>query len=382
MSITKPITFNNNPITGNQKVKNFGRKLFWSLCCPVIFLIIAEVLSLISSSVDPTSTRVVGLFFTGTSAIDNLTSIMSILRTLTMTLIAALALNTNLNSGRMDFSLGATGILACLLASLFVGIDTPGHIFIFLLLSIVFGMILGFIHSLILIWTKLPPIVVSLGMCLVYEGISQVVANAAYDTASVKLTSGSHTTSFFLEPIILIPLLIIVCLIMAAALCYTRYGYNKLALVYDQKICVDTGINEISHCIVSFIIAGALIAIYQVMSTCGTAGITISVNLGSSGTVFKNFLPIFIGGILAKYNNQIVGLLLGCFATTVLYQYGFDNATVIGLSATISSLLNGFSVFAVLVYMVDKQRFINWVKMKRYIKKEKYLYPTVIKESK
>ena len=105
------------------------------------------------------------------------------------------------------------------------------------------------------------------------------------------------------------------------------------------------------------------------MSSCGTASITINVNLASSGTVFKNFLPIFIGGILAKYSNQIVGLLLAVVGTTLLYQYGFDNS----LTSTVSSLINGFSVFAVLVYMVDKYRFLNWLKMRRYLRREKRL---------
>ena len=359
MKYTSPITFNNS-IVNNPKAKRTGKKLFWSLFCPVLMIIIAMIMSKAAGT---------SLFFIG-DAFDNFSNIMIMGRTVLLTLIAALALNTNLNSGRMDFSLGATGILACLFASLIVpGVDTIEHIFQFLLLSILFGMVLGFIHSLILIATKLPPIVVSLGMCLVYEGIAKVVANANGFTGTVNLAMGPHTTSFFQEPIILIPLLVIICLIMASALCYTRYGYNKLALVYNQKICVDTGINEISHCIVSFIIAGALIAIYQVMSSCGTASITINVNLASSGTVFRNFLPIFIGGILARYSNQIVGLLLAVIGTTLLYNYGFDNA----LTATVSSLLNGFSVFAVLVYMVDKQRFINWVKMRRYIFKEKRL---------
>lgn len=366
MKYTQPIQYNNNPITGNRKLQRTGRNLFWSLLCPVIFLLIAILFSRVSGT---------GLFLTTDSAFDNLRNTMVILNSMTMTLIAALALNTNLNSGRMDFSLGATGILSCLFASLIDNrVDTPGHIFKFLGFAILFGMILGFIHSLVLVFTKLPPIVISLGMCLIYEGIAKVVAVATGSTGNVNLVSGVYTSSFFIEPIILLPILALVCVIMACALCYTRYGYNKLALVYNQKISVDTGINEITHCIASFIIAGALIALYQVMSSCGTASITISVNLGSSGTVFKNFLPIFIGGILAKYNNQIVGLLLGVFATTVLYNYGFDNASFI--TATVSSLLNGFSVFAVLVYMVDKQRFINWVKMRRYIHKEKRLNPS------
>ena len=359
MNYTNPIKFNNSPLK-NPKSKRFGTKVFWSLFCPVVMIIIACIMS---------NANGVGLFIIG-DPFDNFSNIMIMGRTILMTLIAALALNTNLNSGRMDFSLGATGILACLLASLIVpGVDTVDHIFQFLGLSIVFGMILGFIHSLVLISTKLPPIVISLGMCLVYEGIAKVVSTSTGSSGTVNLAMGPHTTSFFQEPIILIPLILIVCLIMAAALCYTRYGYNKLALVYNQKICVDTGINEISHCIISFIIAGALIAVYQVMSSCGTASITVNVNLASSGTVFKNFLPIFIGGILAKYTNQIGGLLLAVIGTTLLYTYGFDNA----LTATVSSLINGFSVFAVLVYMVDKYKFLNWVKMKKYIWKEKRL---------
>lgn len=359
MKYTNPIKFNNS-ILNNPKSKRLGIKLFWSLFCPLVMIVVAIIMS---------NANGVGLFIIGDS-FDNFSNIMIMGRTMVMTLIAALALNTNLNSGRMDFSLGATGILACLFASLIVpGVDTVDHIFQFLFLSIVFGMVLGFIHSLVLISTKLPPIVISLGMCLVYEGIAKVVATSTGSAGTVNLKMGPYTTSFFQEPIILIPLLLIVAVVMASALCYTRYGYNKLALVYNQKISVDTGINEISHCIISFIIAGALIAIYQVMSSCGTASITINVDLASSGTVFRNFLPIFIGGILARYSNQIVGLLLAVVGTTILYTYGFDNA----LTATVSSLINGFSVFAVLVYMVDKYRFLNWVKMRRYIWKEKRL---------
>lgn len=364
---SKPISYNRNPITSNRKLLHIGKNLFWSLLCPIVMLVLSLILSHISNT---------GLFIIGTG-MDNVTQIFSIIKTITMTLIAALALNTNLNSGRMDFSLGATGILASLLAAFCINknISTPSSIFAFIFLSMLFGMILGAIHSLVLVLTKLPAIVISLGMCLIYEGIAKVVATAVGEEGTISLVPGIHTTSFFIEPIIVIPLLLIVCLVMAAALCYTKYGYNKLALVYNQKIAVDTGINEISHCFISFIIAGALIALYQVMSSCGTASISIKINLASSGTVFKNFLPIFIGGILAKYSNQIVGLLLGVFSTTVLYSYGFDNASAIGLTSTISQLLNGFSIFAVLVYMVDANRFKSWLKMQKYVFKEKRLNP-------
>ena len=145
MKYTSPIKFNNS-LLSNPKTKRVGKKLFWSLFCPVLMIIIAIIMS---------NANGVGLFIIGDS-FDNFSNIMIMGRTILMTLIAALALNTNLNSGRMDFSLGATGILACLLASLIVpGVDTVEHIFQFLLWSVLFGMILGFIHSLVLISTNI-----------------------------------------------------------------------------------------------------------------------------------------------------------------------------------------------------------------------------------
>ena len=54
-----------------------------------------------------------------------------------------------------------------------------------------------------------------------------------------------------------------------------------------------------------------------------------------------------------------------------LNQIGINQAN------EIRELIRGFSVFAVLVYMVDKDRFLNWIKMQRYIWREKRLKPEI-----
>ena len=192
---------------------------------------------------------------------------MVFIKTMVLTLVAALALNTNLNSGRMDFALGATGILGT--ANIYLldaidkiikmrnegkrdfvsGIDTIGNIFSFLFLTMIFSALLGLIHGIIFIILRLPPIVTSLGMCLVFEGIARVIAGSK---GQINLASSQITSNFFLEPIIIIPILIIIMIVMSWAFCYTKFGYDKLALVYDQKISVDTGIKEVKNCIVCY----------------------------------------------------------------------------------------------------------------------------------
>lgn len=369
MDFSRPISFNRNPITSNRKLRNFGYRVIMSLGVPIVFSLIAIILAYSANNT---------LFISASGGMGTVKNIMSFVNSIVMTLVAALALNSNLNSGRMDFSLGATGILAALLASFIVpGLRSVNEIFLFLFLTIIFGMVLGLINSMVFIFLKLPPIVMSLGMCLVFEGIAKIfliLDPTSASSGSKTILYNDLTSNFFLEPIIIFPILAVVMVIMSAMFCYTKFGYNKNALVYDQKISVDTGINEITNCIVCFVMAGALIGLYQVLDICGQSQIQIKTDLGSSTTVFRNFLPIFIGGILAKYSNQIVGLTLAVFSTTILTT-GMDAATSIGFTADIQSLLNGLMVFAVLVYMVDKQRFKNWLTMQRYIFKEKRLYP-------
>lgn len=350
MKHTHAIAYRDTPVISNRKVQNGFRNVLMTLSVPIVFTLFAFILGAANGDYLLTSPKLA----------------MSLVRSITATIVAAMALNANLNSGRMDFSLGATGILAAVLASLIVNdVSTISNIIAFLFLTIAFGMALSLVHAVIFIFLKLPPIVTSLGMCLIYEGITKLIVGG---NNQVLLTNSGITSNFFLEPIVIFPILAIVILIMSLMLCYSKWGYDKNALVYDQKISVDTGIKEIRNCVVCFLVAGALIGLYQVLDITSQSLISVKTDLGSSTTVFQNFLPIFIGGILAKYSNQVIGLLAAVFATEMLYL-GFDAA----LTADWISLIKGFMVFAVLVYMVDKNRFINWVKMTAYTNKKKYL---------
>ena len=249
---TQPATYSRNPITTSRPLRKFGRNLFYSIALPIIFMLIAMILAYSAGET---------LFVKFGDAAATTKNIMIFIKSVTLTIVAALALNSNLNSGRMDFSLGATGILAALLASevLHGDVSTIQNIVFFLLLTMLFGMILGFLNSLIFIFLKLPPIVMSLGMCLVFEGIAKVIVGG---NSTRQLTDSEITGNFFIEPIVILPILAIVVIIMSLAFCYSKYGYNKNALVYDQKISVDTGINEVTNCIACFILAGALIGLY------------------------------------------------------------------------------------------------------------------------
>ncbi|MDY4828641.1 MAG: hypothetical protein SO187_03070, partial [Bacilli bacterium] len=92
MNYVKPVEFNRNPITSSRKLRSFGRRLFFSLGVPVVFSLIALILASAAGNT---------LFISPTGGLGTVKNIMVFVKTLTLTLVAALALNSNLNSGRM-----------------------------------------------------------------------------------------------------------------------------------------------------------------------------------------------------------------------------------------------------------------------------------------
>lgn len=358
MNYTQPKQISVNTRMPNRKlqrvVKNAGMTLIW----PVVCLIIGLILSAASGK---------QLF----QSINNFWVFMS---TVLTTFVAMWALNTNLNSGRMDFSLGATGILAALISSKILGgvvsFNTMAGVASFFLLTVLFGMIIGLIGGIVYILTRLPAIVTSLGMCLVFEGAAAIIEGKSGQIQYRQ--SGMLAAKFTSQPVNIILILVIIIFLMSLIICYSRFGYNKNALVYNQKIACDTGIKEITSCIVCYLLAGGLIGLYEVLQDLSSTYMTINVDLGSASTVFRNFLPIFIGSMMMRYSNQLVSSFFACLATTLLTR-GLDNAGKIGITSPISSLITSIMILGVLTYMVDKQAVINWFKMRRYIWKQKRL---------
>ena len=276
--------------------------------------------------------------------------------TMVTVLIACFALNTNLNSGRMDFSLGAVGVLGCVIAwNVIPNKAMPNFAILFLFLSILFGMILGLLSGLLFVTLKIPAIVVSLGVCLIYEGFAYVLSNGE---GSIEMPGDIAPDLYptITNPWFIAIVTIVIAVFMLLALKYSKFGHDKLTLLYGQKVAVDTGVNEIKNALICYTLAGALIAIYTFIVSANLVKIQVSTNLGSAMTVMANFLPIFLGGLIAKHSNEVIGLMLGVFSVTLFK----DSLNRFGLTNSNISLITSILIFIILTYMVN---WANWVRI-------------------
>lgn len=349
----------NKPKYISPNLKKKGKNIFWTLLFPFIGIMFL----------------VTGSLAGGYEIIGSSIQYNSLLITMITVLLACFALNTNLNSGRMDFSLGSVGILACVLAWLTLpDKNMPGFAIIYLVLAIVYGVILGIISGLVFVTLKIPAIVVSLGICLIFEGFAYVLTDGK---GSVE-QSGAIAPSLY--PLITNPWFMLIVVIgisvfMLLTLKYSKFGHDKLSILYGQKVAVDTGVKEIRNAMLCYALAGALIAIYTYIISIYQAKITVSTNLGTAMTVLQNFLPIFLGGLIAKHSNEVVGLICGVISVSLfkegLIRFGIDPSTI--------SLITSLLIFVVLTYMVNWTNWVRIIKNKitnyklSYIKKNKEL---------
>ena len=324
------------------------KKTFKDLIVVVIFPLIGFLFMLFGSISSGT-----GLY--GDKVIFN-----NLLITMITVLIACFALNTNMNSGRMDFSLGAVGILACVLAWLSLpNKDFQGFAIVYLLLSILYGIGLGLLSGLVFTVLKIPAIVVSLGVCLIYEGFAYILTSGK-GSVDISAAVAPSLYPMIINRYFMLVVVVGISIYMLITLKYSKFGHDKLSILYGQKVAVDTGVKEIKNAMICYGLAGALIAVYTYIYSINQAKISISTNLGTAMAVMQNFLPIFLGGLIAKHSNEVVGLILGvisvCLFKEGLVRFGVESSTI--------SLITSLLIFVILTYMVNWTRWVTTIKNK------------------
>lgn len=282
-----------------------------------------------------------------------------------VTTFIAWALNFNLSTGRFDFSLGSISLLSSILGAKFMwylenlGWEMNG--WYMLIAIVVIGAVLGTISGLAYIILKIPPIVTSLGMTLIYEALGFI----ATDGGGVVLNRTLHLTK------IASPQNQIIVLAIGFVAIYlisnkTSFGFHWRSLVAGQKIAVDTGINEKSNAVISYALSGAFVSVAGCFTMSIQGNASASLNFGTISTIFVAFLPLFIGGFIGRYSEDKFGILLGSF-TTALITLGFVR---LNISAQMQSFWNAIILLGFLIYLNNEYKILSFFTKKKRVNRQ------------
>ncbi len=310
------------------------KKIVGTLAIPVLFAAVLLILCAIG----------------GKTMIGNRISLNYFVLYAAVVMITTMALSINLNSGRFDFSLGAMAVLASVLSSKLtyavLGGGT-GSALVMLALNIVFGALLGLFSGALYVTLRIPPIITSLGVTLILEGVTFSVTGGKYVMDEVRNASMTAFAGNWYWPLLIIAA---VLALMVYLFDHTRFGYNYKALMSGQAVSVNTGIREVPNAVLCYVICGALMGIVGFLNVARSSNINGgSLNFGSISIMFTAFLPMFIGGYIGRFSNDKLGYLMAAICMSMLNSTfaAFSNE----VSASTQSIINAVLLVLFLIYL-------------------------------
>lgn len=239
--------------------------------------------------------------------------------------------------GMFDFSIGANIILSsitgCILATV-CGLGYPGFIFG----SILCGALVGFINGGVYVTLRIPSMIVTTGLALIYEAIANFVAGGIVQT----LPSDLRFFGMMPGNIILAVIAFVIAFIL---LNYTKIGTYTYAIGANELTAKNMGIKVSKYKVIAFIISGAFFGIQGLLSiSYGSSMVAVT----GMQSMVRNFIPTmgcFFGLAFRKYGIPIQAIILGEFAIN-LVTYGF---IALGAPTSIQDVITGVGLLLVIV---------------------------------
>lgn len=280
--------------------------------------------------------------------------------------LVAQAMAINVTTGRFDYAIGAELVLAVILGGNLAGNLGWGP-FGLLLMVVLIAVGIGLISGLVYVLLKLPPMVVSVGLAMIYEAAAFMYNNArgVRLIGNPILIFARTKNSLILTVIVLVFLLIIYD--------YTKIGYNRRALQGGQKIAVDVGINEKRNAVYCYVIAGLLMGLAGCMYLSKNGVLAPETGLSSASYFMSAFLPMFIGGIFAKYSSYPIAIFMGAVVQAMITS----GLQMLGVRNSVQTVLNGLIVCAFLIYASNSYKFVETQMFREKLERAKAARTTV-----
>ncbi len=317
--------------------KELGRRLGGALMIPCAFAAVLLALCAVN----------------GRAMIANQTSFYNFVVYTAIVMVTTMALSINLNSGRFDFSLGTMAILSSVLSAkitfALLG-GGAGSAPCMLFFNILVGALLGLLSGTLYVSLRIPPIITSLGVTLIFEGITYTITGGRYVMQEVQNPSMSGFIGTWVYAFLII---VAVLALMVLIFDHTRFGYDYKALREGQKVAVNTGVREVPNALICYAICGALMGIVGFLNTARNTNINGgNLNFGSIAIMFTAFLPMFIGSYIGRFVNEKLGFLLAALCMSMLNSTFavFSNE----INASTQSIINAVLLVLFLIYLSNE----------------------------
>ena len=237
--------------------------------------------------------------------------------------------------GMFDFSIGAnimlSAIVGCVFATKF-GMGYFGLIFG----AILTGAIVGLLNGAFYVKLRIPSMIVTTGLALIYESAANYIAGG------VEQTLPSNLRAFGQMP----GNLILAVLAFGAAyllLNYTKIGTYTYAIGSNEFVAKNMGINVNKYKVLAFVISGAFLGVMAVLTISYGSSMVAVTGMASMSRNFVPTMGCFFGMAFRKYGIPLPAIIIGEFVINIIF-FGF---IALGAPTAIQDVITGLALLLV-----------------------------------
>ena len=238
--------------------------------------------------------------------------------------------------GMFDFSIGANIMLSAIVGSVFAqrfGLGYAG------LISgcIVTGTIVGLLNGFLYVKLRIPSMIVTTGLALIYESVANYIAGG------VEQTLASELRIFGRMPGDII-LALIAFAIAYLILNYTKIGTYTYAIGSNEFGAKNMGIDVKKYKVLAFVISGAFLGIMSILTiSYGSSMVAVT----GMASMSRNFIPTmgcFFGLAFKKYGMPLQAIIIGEFVINIIF-FGF---IALGAPTAIQDVITGITLLIII----------------------------------
>lgn len=245
-------------------------------------------------------------------------------------------------TGAMDMSVGAIVGMCCFAGAVTLRSGMPW--FVALAVSMVVGVVLELITSLIFQYLKVPVFIVTMCMMYALQGVLITLVQQEY-------TIDFRATSWLNDASVRSVVLIIVLAVTYYLFHHTKLGPKLKAIGANRETAVQGGINVVLVTCIGFVILGAC---------CGIGGFFTLTRMGyttasaGAGIMLNVMIGMVLGGnpLTGGSNFRLVNAVVGALTVTILT----NGLTLMGLVPALLETFKGCLYLLIVLMTYDKSK--------------------------
>ena len=238
--------------------------------------------------------------------------------------------------GMFDFSIGANIMLSAIVGCVFATKFNLGYVGL-IAGCIICGAIVGVLNGIFYVKLRIPSMIVTTGLALIYESIANYIAGGVEQTLPANLRMFGQMPGDII-------LAVLACVVAYIFLNYTKIGTYTYAIGSNEFVAKNMGIDVNKYKVLAFILSGAFLGVMAILTISYGSSMVAVTGMASMSRNFVPTMGCFFCLAFKKYGMPLQAIVIGEFVINIIF-FGF---IALGAPTAIQDVITGLALLIII----------------------------------